>query len=167
MKNPIFDRRSIRKFSSRAVEKESLDHLVEAAMFAPSAGNQQPWQFVVVNDRQVLDELIASGPYTSALKTAQAAIIVCCDMERVTREGFWIQDCSLASHNILLEAFNLGLGTVWIGCYPREDRMENVSQTLHLPVYAVPLNIIAIGYPDEQKERPDRNDPARIHYNRW
>lgn len=167
MKNPIFDRRSIRKFTDQSVEKEKLDHLVEAAMLAPSAGNQQPWQFVVVNERMVLDELIESGPYTSALKTAQAAIIVCCDMERVTREGFWVQDCSLASQNILLEAVNLGLGSVWIGCYPREDRMANVSRALNLPVYAIPLNIIAIGYPAETKERPDRFDPARIHYNRW
>jgi len=97
MSNPIFDRRSIRKYTSQAVEKEKLDHLVSAAMFAPSAGNQQPWQFVVVNDRKVLDELVNSGPYTSALTTAQAAIIVCCDMERVTRDGFEIQDCSLSS----------------------------------------------------------------------
>jgi nitroreductase len=167
MPNPIFDRRSIRKYTTQAVEIEKLEQLVAAAMFAPSAGNQQPWQFVVVNDRIVLDELVLSGPYTSALTTAQAAIIVCCDMERVTRGGFEIQDCSLASQNIMLEAYNLGLGSVWIGCYPREDRVANVSRILNLPVYAIPLNIIAIGYPDEQKERPDRIDPARIHYNRW
>jgi nitroreductase len=167
MPNPIFDRRSIRKFTSEKIEQETLDHLVEAAMFAPSAGNQQPWQFVVVTDRVILDELILSGPYTAALKSATAAIIVCCDMERVTREGFWIQDCSLASQNILLEAFNAGLGSVWIGCYPREDRVANVSRTLMLPTYIVPLNILALGYPDEKKERPDRFDPARIHYNIW
>lgn len=167
MSNPIFDRRSIRKYTSQTVEKEKLEHLVAAAMFAPSAGNQQPWQFVVINERKVLDDLVLSGPYTSALGSAQAAIIVCCDMERVTREGFEIQDCSLASQNIMLEAHNLGLGSVWIGCYPREERIANVSRILNLPVYAIPLNIIAIGYPDEIKERPDRIDPARIHYNRW
>ncbi|MEI6576194.1 MAG: nitroreductase family protein [Bacteroidota bacterium] len=167
MKNPVFDRRSIRKYTSQQIEKEQLDLLVGAAMFAPSAGNQQPWQFVIVDKRDVLDELILSGPYTSALKTAQAAIIVCADMERVTREGFWIQDCSMAGHNIMLEAYNLGLGSVWIGCYPREDRMANVARTLRLPSFAIPLTIIAIGYPDETKERPDRIDPARIHYNSW
>lgn len=165
--NIIFRRRTIRKFTDQLVEKEKLRLLLEAAVMAPSAGNQQSWQFVLVTSRLILDELSEATPNAKPLLQAQAAIVVVGDLRKETREGFWVQDCSNASMNILLEATELGLGSVWIGVYPREDRVANVSDILDLPEYTVPLSMIGIGYPDEVKEKPFRFKEDLVHYDRW
>ena len=163
----IFRRRTIRKYTSLQVEPEKLKLLLEAAVMAPSAGNQQDWQFVVVTQRETLDKLSDATPNAKPLLSATAAIIVIGDMEKETRTGFWVQDCSAATMNILLQATEIGLGSVWVGVYPREERIENVSRILILPAYAIPLCIIGLGYPDEVKETPVRPLDDIVHYEKW
>ena len=161
----IFTRRSIRKYTSEAVREEDLKTLLEAGMNAPSANNQQPWQFIVVNDRAKLNAIMEVHPYSRMLAEAPMAIIVCGDT--TISESYWSQDCSAATENILLAARALGLGTVWMGVYPREDRVADVSGLFGLPETVKPLCIIAVGHPAEEKGRVQRYKAERIHHNTW
>jgi nitroreductase len=160
-------RRSIRRFTSEPVSDEAIKALLEAAMSAPSAGNQQPWEFVVTTDRKILDEIPNVHPYAQMCLQAQAAIVVCGNLERDSHRGFWVQDCSAATQNILIAATEKGLGSVWCGVYPREDRMSGLKKLFGLPDHIIPLALIPIGHPAEKKPPSDRFDPARIHYDKW
>ncbi len=161
----LFTRRSIRSYTSEPVSDEDLKTILEAGMNAPSANNRQPWHFVVVDDREKLDAIMEAHPYTRMLAEAPVAIVVCGDTS--ISESFWDQDCSAATENILLAARALELGTVWCGVYPREDRVNAVSALFDLPETMVPLNVIALGHPAEEKGRVDRYQEARIHHNAW
>lgn len=165
----IATRASVRQFTDRPVAREMLDEIVRAGMAAPSAVNRQPWAFVVIDDRAVLDSLEAVHPYSN-LKTATAAIVVCGDMSKAL-EGYareyWIQDCSAATENILLAAHALGVGAVWCGVCPDPNRMPAVTQVLKLPGGIVPLNIITMGYPASEPQPKDKWNPDNVHYNCW
>lgn len=165
----IMTRASVRRFTNRPVAKDTMDIVLKAGMAAPSAVNKQPWEFVVVTDRAVLDELMKAHPYSN-LKTAAAAIIVCGNMDR-TLEGvereYWVQDCSAASENILLAAHALGLGAVWCGVYPMQERIEPIKTVLGLPANITPLNIIAMGYPAADPAPKDKWDAGKVHYQKW
>ncbi len=163
----IVTRRSIRKYTAEPVSEELIKKLLDAAMSAPSAGNQQPWHFVVVTDRAVLDEIPKVHVHAQMVKGAPLAIAVCADTAAEKHKGFWIQDCAAATQNILLAAHALGLGAVWLGVHPRDERVAGVSKLLGLPANVVPLSLISIGYPAEEKPRADRYDEARVHRNRW
>ncbi|MDE6331216.1 MAG: nitroreductase family protein [Muribaculaceae bacterium] len=145
----IMTRTSVRQFADKPVSADTLDLLVRAGMAAPTAVNKQPWAFVVVTDRSVLDSLDAVHPHAH-LGGAAAAISVCGDL-KLALEGraaeYWIQDCSAATENILLAAHACGLGAVWCGVYPDDRRVADVTRVLQLPDSVVPLNIITIGYP--------------------
>lgn len=168
--NNIMTRTSIRQFTDQPVAKDTLDILVKAGMAAPSAMNKQPWAFVVVTEKEMLDSLNAHHPYAN-LKTATAAIIVCGDMDKETIEGtakeYWVQDCSAATENILLAAHGLGLGAVWCGVYPVEERVKEVSAVLELPETIIPLNIITMGYPAENPEPKNKFKEENVHYQKW
>jgi nitroreductase len=157
----ILTRRSIRKYTAQAVSDELIKELLQAAMSAPSAGNQQDWQFVVVRSRQMLDELGKVHPY-APIGGAPLAILVCGDLQRESHQGFWTQDCAAATQNLLLAAHAKGLGAVWCGCYPREARAAGLRKLLGLPEHVVPLALVVIGYPAEKKGREDRYDPAKV-----
>src|SRR6056297_2569661 len=129
----IFERRSIRKYKDKEVEEEKIQKLLEAAVAAPSAGNEQPWHFIVIKDREKLDHLAEIHPYAKMLKEAPLAIAVCADLNKQRHQGFWVQDCSAATQNILLEAVSLDLGAVWIGAYPNQKREKVVSEALEVP----------------------------------
>lgn len=165
----IMTRVSVRQFTDKKIAPETLDTILRAGMAAPSAMNKQPWAFVVVTERSVLDTLRAKHPHSN-LATATAAIIVCGDYQK-TIEGdgkeYWVQDCSAATENILLAAHGLGLGAVWCGVYPIEERMKDVSAVLGLPADIVPLNVIAMGYPAENPAPKDKWNKGNIHYNKW
>lgn len=165
----ILTRTSIRQFTDKPVAKETLDSLVRAGMAAPSAVNKQPWAFIVVTDKEVLNALNENHPYAN-LKTATAAIVVCGNMnealEGEARE-YWVQDCSAATENILLAAHAYGLGAVWCGVYPNPERVPAVKQVLGLPDFITPLNIITLGYPDENPEPKNKWNPDKIHYQKW
>mgnify|MGYP001283425713 CR=1 FL=1 len=165
--NAIFTRRSIRKYTGEEVAWEKIEQILRAGMAAPSAGNEQPWHFVVLDDRNVLDEIPKFHPYSQMLKEARCAIVVCADLSLQRYEGYWVQDCSAAAQNMLLMAEELGLGSVWLGVYPVEDRVKALKKLLGLPENVIPLCILPIGYPAERKEPANRFQPSRIHKNRW
>ena len=162
----ILTRRSIRRYTEKPVSDEVLKELLEAAMCAPSAGNQQPWCFIVINDRKLLDEIPKLHPYARMLKEAPVAILVCCDSD-LQLGDYGVQDCSAATQNILLAAQAKGLGAVWLGVYPLGQRVTAIQKLLNLPENITPISLISIGYPAEQKPPPDRYRADRVHYNRW
>lgn len=164
----IATRTSIRDYAARPVEKEKVEKMLRAAMAAPTAMNRQPWHFVVVDKREVLDALAESSPNAKMLKKAALAIVVCGDMDKAIEGGgrdFWIQDASAASENLLLAAHAMGLGAVWTGTYPSEERVAAVSKVLSLPSNIIPLNTIVIGYPAEHPQPKDKFKKENISYN--
>jgi len=164
----ILTRRSIREYTSQAVPDELIKKLLSAAMQAPSAGNQQPWHFIVVTERNQMNSLADALPFGKMLHTAPLAIAVCADFEAARYPDYWVQDCSAATQNLLLAAHALGLGAVWLGVYPLEERMAGVKQILGLPEQVIPLCIVALGYPAAVPEPPVmRFDEARVHHEHW
>lgn len=164
----LMTRTSIRSFTDRPVSADTIEMLLRAGMAAPTAVNKQPWHFVVINDRAKLDELGGNGRQSQMWQESTLAIAVCGNMEKALEgpaQAFWIQDCSAATENILLAAHALGLGAVWTGCYPMEERMANVRQVLNLPEHIVPLCVIVMGYPNEQPEPKDKWKPENVTYN--
>lgn len=163
----ILTRRSIRRYTDRQVSDELIKQLLESAMSAPSAGNEQPWHFVVIKDRQILNEIPKIHPYSSMLKEAPLAILVCGDESLQKYKGYWVQDCSAATENLLIAVNALGLGGVWLGVYPIEERVVGIRKLLAMPENVIPFSLISIGYPAEQKPPANRYDESRIHYDRW
>jgi nitroreductase len=163
----IKTRRSIRKYKNKPVPDEVIDQLLEAGMMAPSAGNEQPWHFIVVKDRAILDKVPTVHPYSKMITQATVAILVCGDIRMERHTGFWVQDCSAATQNILLAAHALGLASVWLGVYPAGDRIAGISELFGLPEYVYPLSLLPIGYPDEEKLQPERFDKSRVRIDKW
>ena len=166
----IMTRTSIRKFEQQAVEAEKVEAMLRAAMAAPTAVNKQPWHFVVVTDKQVLSELAGQGGRGNMLRNAPLAIVVCGDMSKAMQgkgQEYWIQDTSAATENLLLAAHALGLGAVWTGAYPMDDRYTHIQKVLGMPETVVPLNICIIGYPDEQPTPKDKWKPENVSYNKF
>ena len=161
----IFQRRSIREYADRAVPREVLVDLLRAAMAAPSAVNKQPWEFVVVTrpERMVdLQAVLSYGRYN-----APAAVVVCGVPEAAQNEptgSYWVQDCSAATENLLIAAVGLGLGTVWTGVYPVAERVRDVQRVLGLPPRVVPLGVILVGYPAEEKPARTQYREERVHW---
>jgi nitroreductase len=163
----ILTRRSIRKYSKKPISKEILQNLLKAASCAPSAGNQQPWQFIVIDDRTILNVIHTFHPSAKMLMEAEKAILVCGDLHLEKFKGYWMIDCAAASENILLAAHAQGLGACWLGIYPREGRVAGMRKLIHLPTHVIPFALIALGYPAEEKSSEDRFNASRIHYNKW
>ncbi len=166
----ILNRKSVRKFLENKVEEDKIKQILEAAMAAPSAVNNQPWLFFVIDDRGLLDRLANELPYSKMLTTAPLAMVVCGDLELASEgweQEFWIQDCSAATENILLAVEALGLGAVWTAVYPSEDRVEIVRNILNIPKNLMPLNVIPIGYPAANLHSQKKWDDSKINYNAW
>jgi nitroreductase len=166
----IHQRKSVRNYTDKKVSREQLETLVRAGMAAPTAANKQPWAFIAIDDRKMLDTLAEGLPYAKMLKQATSAIVVCGDMTKAF-EGFeqifWVQDCSAASENILLAAESMGLGAVWTAVYPAEDRMKYVVGVLGLPKHIIPLNVIPVGYPVGVDKPKDKWKPENLHWQKW
>ncbi len=166
--NNIMTRTSIRQYTNEPVSKADIETMLRAGMAAPTAVNKQPWHFVVVTDKAKLKAL--SGGRGRMLEQCAVAIVVCGDMEKAMpgkAKEYWIQDCSAATENILLAANALGLGAVWTGVYPMEDRMAAVSKAMKLPETIVPLCTIVIGHPAEQPKPKDKWKPENVSYNEF
>lgn len=166
--NNIMTRTSIRQYTNEPVSKADIETMLRAGMAAPTAVNKQPWHFVVVTDKAKLKAL--SGGRGRMLEQCAVAIVVCGDMEKAMpgkAKEYWIQDCSAATENILLAANALGLGAVWTGVYPMEDRMAAVSKAMKLPEIIVPLCTIVIGHPAEQPKPKDKWKPENVSYNEF
>lgn len=161
----IFARRSIREYTGEVISEKDIKTMLEAAMAAPSASNRKPWHFIAVTDRQILDSLAEVHPYGKMLFKAPLCVVVCGDT--TISAGSWVQDCSAATENLLLAATALGLGAVWLGVYPREERVDPVRKLLNIPETIVPLNLISIGHPAEEKEPRTQYDERRVHCQQW
>ncbi len=163
----ILGRRSIRRYRNQPLEQPLIEQVLRAAMCAPSANNEQPWQFIVVTERQTLDLIPTVHPYADMLREAPAAILVCGDMTLEKSPGYWVVDCAAATQNLLVAAHAIGLGTVWLGVYPREQRICDITALFGLPDHVKPLALVAIGYPAETKPANDRYDSSRVRWNKW
>jgi len=166
----IHSRKSVRHFTDEPVTKEQLEILVKAGMAAPSARNLQPWAFVIVTERKQLDALSEALPYAKMLLDAQAAIVVCGDMNKAATDvdsAYWVQDCSAATQNILLAVEATGLGAVWTAAFPYSDRMEPIKEILGLPENIKPLNVIPIGVPTGEDKPKNKWKPENVHWNKW
>lgn len=164
--NLVKSRRSIREYKNLPVKEEDLRQILEAAMFAPSALNRQPWHFIVIRDRELLLDMKRACPNMKMLDTAPCAVVVCGDTN-ITDEGYCITDCCAAIENILLAAKSLGYGSCWCGIYPREERMNIIRKMLSIPDDVMPIATIALGISDEEKAEPQRFDEKRIHNGKW
>lgn len=165
--NAIFTRRSIRKYKNEPVTDEQLEILLKAGMSAPSAMNSQNWEFVIVHDKNHLTELSTLNPYHQMLKDSALAIVVCGNTSKTLGDEYWIQNCSAATQNILIQANEMGLGAVWLGVAPYEEKMKKISDNLNLPDYVKPLGIISIGVPDEFKQPQNNFSLEKIHYEKF
>ena len=161
--NDIYTRVSIRKYQERPVEPEKALAILRAAMQAPSAKNQQPWEFYVVTDREKLEALSKVSPYSGMTKNAPAAIVSVYRRDCALPDYAHI-DMSIAMENLWLETVNQGLGGVWLGIAPQEERMRAVEQVLSLPENVRAFAIFPYGYPAEERKQQDRFDESRIHY---
>lgn len=165
--NEIFERRSVRKYQNKPVEKEKIEKLLRAAMQAPSAGNQQPWEFLVIQDKAKLKKLSEMSQYSRMLDGAALAVIFLGNTEWIRMMGYWEQDMGAATENLLLEAVALGLGAVWLGVSPMQDRMDYVRKLFDLPENIKPFSIVSVGYPAEESRFTDRYDEKRVHFEKY
>ena len=163
----IMSRRSIRRYSPVEVSPDQVETLLRAAMAAPSAGNQQPWRFVVVRDREMLDALARTSPYAGLLERSLLAIAVCGETVGERHPGYWVEDCSAAMENLLLAAHATGLGAVWLGYHPDPERAAAAAVLLRLPPSMRVMGIASIGVPAEEKPPSDRYDPSLVRFETW
>ena len=162
--NEIFKRISVRKFEDKAVEQEKIEQILRAAMAAPSAGNQQPWEFYVVKDREIIKNLAGVSPYAGCAAGAPVVIVPCYRTEGLRFPEYDTIDLSIATENILLEITSLGLGGVWLGIAPVAERIQAVDEILGLGKNLHTFALVPIGYPAEERAQQDRYDERRIHY---
>jgi nitroreductase len=163
----IISRRSIRHFSDESIDQEMIQKLLIAAMQAPSARNTQSWCFIVIDDQTILKEIPKFHPYADMLREAPLAIAICGDYKIEESVEYLALNCAAATENILLAAHSFGLGAVWLGIHPRKKRVKGLKELLNLPEYILPISLVAIGHPTEQKSKINRFDPHKIRYNQW
>ena len=163
--NVIKSRTSVRSYTDQAIPEDVMTQILEAGMAAPSGVNKQPWEFIVVTDRAMLDKLATKK---KMLKDAQAAIIVAGHSD-VDNGGsvYWYQDCSAASQNILLAAHSFGIGAVWTTVHPHKELEAEVREIVGMPESVSALNIISMGYPDTEQQPKQKWNVDKIHYNKW
>lgn len=163
----IHTRRSIRDFTDAPVTDEALRRMLEAAMAAPSAGNAQPWRFIVIRDRERLQRIPDIHPYAGMAARAALAVLVCADITAEKFPGFWVQDCSAAVQNLMLAARALNIGTVWCGIHPVEEREKAFRELFGMPETVRPFALVAAGCTDRPFNRRDVYDPDKVHQNMW
>ena len=160
-------RRSVRKYANRPVSADKVESLLRSAMQAPSARNLQPWEFLIIRNRDALKRIPDYHPYSSMVPDAGLALLVFGNKDLQENPGYIVQDCSAAVQNLLLEVVNQELGAVWLGVYPREERMEAMTELFSLPDNIIPVALISIGYPAEIPGKQDRYVQEKVHYDRW
>lgn len=166
----ILSRRSIRRYQAESLADDTLETLLRAGMAAPSARNLQPWEFIVVTRRQTLGRMAAVIPYGKMLPQAAVAILICGNTRRSMDESqplYWVLDCAAAAENILLAAHGLGLGGVWLGVFPRRERMHGMTEVFRLPAHIIPHSVMCLGWPAEEGVIKDKYDPGKVHREAW
>lgn len=165
-------RRSVRQFSDKPLSEETVRAILEAGMRGPSCVNSRDWYFLVVKDKEMLGKMadVNSRP-AEPLRSAQAGILICGDLQRAfpKAQDYWVIDCAIAVENMILAAYSLGVGSVWLGTWPQEARVSGQKELFDLPDYVIPHSILALGYPLDglDKEKPAALDPERVHYEKW
>jgi nitroreductase len=162
----IMTRRSIRKYTDKPVSDDTAKKLLEAAMAAPSAHNNQPWHFIVVRDKATMNKVQEYHQYSKMLEQAALAIVVCGD-NTLQDTDFWQHDCSAATENMLIAANALGLGAVWLGVHPSKQLIDDTRKLLGIPSHVTPLCIVSLGYPEEKKQPRQNYNPERVHNDKW
>jgi nitroreductase len=163
----IKTRNSIRKYIKKKIPKKIIYELLEIGMCAPSAGNEKPWHFIIIDKNEILESIPKFHPHSNMLKEASIAILICIDKNLEKHKGMAVQDCSAATENILIAANAKNLGAVWLGIYPRPVRINGMKKLLNIPENIIPFSLISLGYPAEEKIKENRYDIKRIHYNHW
>ena len=165
MMNPVMQRCSCREYAETTVPEELLRQLAAAGMQAPSAKNERPWEFLIVCSDEGKQKLAQASPYAKMCTNASAVIVVLADEARISENSpWWVQDVSACTENILIRATELGLGAVWLGMYPRQDRVDAIRRAFALPDRYVPFAAVSVGYPKKPLCPQDRFDETRI---RW
>jgi len=164
----IFNRRSIRKYQDKPVEKEKIEKLLKAIMQAPSAVNQQPWEVIVVENKETLKSLSEMSPYSKMVADSPVAFVLVANSDNFKVPSAWQQDMGAATENLLLEAVELGLGGVWLGTAVSEENMNFVRKIFDLPENILPFSVVPVGYPDGQNHNfVDRFNKDKVHYEGW
>lgn len=158
----ILKRRSIRKYKDKEIPEEILKEIIKAGMYAPSSSNKRPWFFILIKDKKILKKIADFHPYAKMLYSSPYAILVCGNKILQSVDGYIALDCAAATQNILLSAYGLGIGSCWIGIYPREARMDFIRDLLKLEDYFIPISLVSLGYPDEEKQMPERFEPDKF-----
>lgn len=164
----IHSRKSVRSFTEQSVDREMLVDIIKAGMAAPTGMDRRPWEFIIVEDSALLNQMAEGLPNAKFLVASPAAIVVCGNMNQdMGGSSYWYLDCSAATQNILLAIEAMGLGGTWTGVYPSEDRMKVVSDALNLPEHIGALCVIPIGYPTGHETPKDKYNADKIHINKW
>ena len=163
----ILTRRSVRRYTLEPVSAEDVEALLCAAMSAPSSGNGRPWHFIVINQRDILDQIATFHPSAAVLQAAGLAILVCGNEREEKNPGRWSLDCAAATENLLLAAHARGLGAVWLAVWPEPIRADKLVRLLGLPEGVHPLALVGVGHPAETPPPVDRFNPEHIHQNHW
>ncbi len=167
MLDAIKNRRSIRTYTNKPVEEEKITEILKSAMQAPSSKNAQPWEFIIVNDKEILQNLSKVQHRAKHIKDAPICIVVLGNRERFLKPGKWMQDLGACTQNLLLECTNQGLASCWVGIFPKNKVVNKAKEVLNLPQNLVPYAMIPIGYSEEKAEFEDRFDKQKIHRNKY
>lgn len=162
----ILTRRSVRQFTNQIVSDDIIEKLLNAAMHAPSAMNKQPWHFVVIKDKTLIDSIATVHPYAKMCMQANLVIIPCVD-QTIAHDNYGILDVAAATQNILLAVRDFNLGAVWCGIYPNPERIQKIRNLCNLPETVIPLCIIPIGYTTIKQLEANRFRADRVHYDKW
>jgi len=163
----ILTRRSIRKYTGEPISQQELETVLRAACYAPSAHNFQPWEFIIIKDKGKFEKIANMHPYAKMLPQADVCIIVCGDNGKQPMMGYLVEDCSASIQNILLAAHGIGLGAVWCGLYPQEDRVKFIKELCKLPDNIIPVGMVVMGHKGEDRKVEDRFKPEKLHYENW
>ena len=167
----IMTRVSTRQFTDQPIPEEVLHSILVAGMAGPSAVNARPWSFVVVRDKDLLNAMAdGNGPAAAPLRRAALGVLVCGDLSRAyaAAPDYWVIDGTIACQNMILAAHALGIGSVWLGTWPQENKMAAQKELFRLPEGIVPHSIIAFGFPaGETKVQPERFEEDRVHLEKW
>ena len=163
----LMTRRSIRSFTEQPVEPTAIRTLLKAAMAAPTARGLQPWHFVVITDRALLDAIPEFSPNASMVKQAPLAILLCGDPSSPEYGEYWVQDCSAAMENLLLAARALNIGSCWCGIHTRPEREAGFKALFKLPNPIEPFGLAVLGYTKQTFSTRERYTEDKVHSQTW
>jgi nitroreductase len=163
----IMTRKSVREFEEKPMPEETVGKLLAAGMQAPTARNGQPWHFIVMTGKDALGQVAKFSQYAAMAPSASAGILVCADTTKEASREYFVQDCAAATENILLAAHALGMGGVWTGVYPNEEKMEGFRKLLGIPSHIAPVSFAVVGYPKKRAPAASRYDGKKVHMEKW